>query len=222
MEEVTTWKGQTFTLMVFTGIVVLASIFFILGMLVGRAQGQKVSVADLNPVTKSEVNSAVAESKSESPLYGSAKKEPPAVFERVPAKLEPPVVTASPLKAQPAAAKIQPAPAKSQPAPAKIQPAPAKSQPAPPKPQQERTPEIKTSSANLVNYQIGAVRKPADAEKFLEGVKKRGFRAFIVPPAPSDPNPYFRIQVGPFSDPAEAQETKKKLESAGYQPIARK
>jgi cell division septation protein DedD len=210
MEEVTTWKGQTFTLMVFTGIVVLASIFFILGMLVGRAQGQKVSVADLNPLTKTEVKSAAAENKQELSLYDSAKKEPPAVFERVPTKLEPPAVSPAPAKLQPAAAKPQPAAAKPQPVTAKHQPAP------------ERTPEIKPSSGNLVNYQVAAVRKPSDAEKLLEGVKKKGFRAFIVPPAPGDANPYFRIQVGPFSDPAEAQETKKKLESAGYQPIARK
>ena len=39
MEDQTSWKGHTFTLLVFTGIVVLCSIFFILGMLVGRAQG---------------------------------------------------------------------------------------------------------------------------------------------------------------------------------------
>ena len=45
MEEQTTWKGHTFTLLVFTGIVVLCSIFFILGMLVGRAEGQKVAGA---------------------------------------------------------------------------------------------------------------------------------------------------------------------------------
>ena len=37
------WKGHSFTLLVFTGIVVLSSIFFILGMLVGRSQGQKIA-----------------------------------------------------------------------------------------------------------------------------------------------------------------------------------
>jgi hypothetical protein len=42
MEDQTSWKGHTFTLVVFTGIVVLCSIFFILGMLVGRAQAQKL------------------------------------------------------------------------------------------------------------------------------------------------------------------------------------
>jgi len=45
MEDQTSWKGHTFTLIVFTGIVVLCSIFFILGMLVGRTQGQKLALA---------------------------------------------------------------------------------------------------------------------------------------------------------------------------------
>src|SRR5215510_6804667 len=48
MEDQTSWRGHTFTLLVFTGIVVLCSIFFILGMLVGRAQGQKMAS---NPTT---------------------------------------------------------------------------------------------------------------------------------------------------------------------------
>ena len=40
MEDQASWKSHSFTLLVFTGIVVLCSIFFILGMLVGRTQGQ--------------------------------------------------------------------------------------------------------------------------------------------------------------------------------------
>src|SRR5437899_8886974 len=45
MQDQTSWKSQTFTLLVFAGIVVLCSIFFILGMLVGRNQGQKLAFA---------------------------------------------------------------------------------------------------------------------------------------------------------------------------------
>src|SRR4051794_31442165 len=45
MEETASWKAHSFTLMVFAGIVVLCSIFFILGMLVGRNQGQKMALA---------------------------------------------------------------------------------------------------------------------------------------------------------------------------------
>src|SRR6188768_3733104 len=43
MEEQTSWKGHSFTLLVFGGIVVLCSIFFVLGMLVGRNQGQRMA-----------------------------------------------------------------------------------------------------------------------------------------------------------------------------------
>ena len=45
MEEQTTWKGHSLTLLVFAGIVALCSIFFILGMLVGRQQGQTLSAS---------------------------------------------------------------------------------------------------------------------------------------------------------------------------------
>jgi len=41
--ESPSWKGHSFTLLVFGGIVVLCSIFFVLGMLVGRNQGQRIA-----------------------------------------------------------------------------------------------------------------------------------------------------------------------------------
>jgi len=44
MEDTTTsWKNHSFTLLVFGGIVVLCSIFFVLGMLVGRNQGKGIA-----------------------------------------------------------------------------------------------------------------------------------------------------------------------------------
>jgi|SRR5579884_3151188 len=43
MEEQAAWKGHAFTLMIFVGIVVLCSIFFVLGMLVGRTQSIKMA-----------------------------------------------------------------------------------------------------------------------------------------------------------------------------------
>ena len=44
MEETNpTWKNHSFTLLIFGGIVALCSIFFVLGMLVGRSQGQKIA-----------------------------------------------------------------------------------------------------------------------------------------------------------------------------------
>src|SRR5215467_1950429 len=54
MDDLGSWKSHSFTLLVFTGIVVLCSIFFILGMLVGRTQGQKIAfAAGVNVAAKS-------------------------------------------------------------------------------------------------------------------------------------------------------------------------
>jgi cell division septation protein DedD len=180
MEEQTTWKGHSLTLLVFTGIVVLCSIFFILGTLVGRVQAQKVgSNGAPAHATKIDAKPAV-EDKPDFTFYEAVKKEAPATL-------------------QPAAE-----------SPAKVDPKP------------QAVPETPAKLENLVNYQIGAVRKSADAEKLLNQLKKKGFRSFILAPSSTDRNPFFRVQVGPFADPAEAQNVKKKLESAGYQPILRK
>jgi len=190
MEEQTTWKGHTFTLLVFTGIVVLCSIFFILGMLLGRAQGQKVAAAAPNGAAlKIEAKPAPKEDNPSFTFYDSVKKDDLASLQRVPVNPDPEPVPAAP--------------------PKKVQPAP------------ETSPRA-TIPGNSVNYQVGAMRKTADAEKLLKAVKKKGFRAFIISPRPDDPNPLFRVQVGPFADVLEAQSVKKRLESAGYQPILKK
>ena len=179
MEDQTSWKGHTFTLIVFTGIVVLCSIFFILGMLVGRTQGQKLALAaSVSAAAKSDAARPVPreDSRPDLTFFDSVKKT-----EAEPSSLEPP-----------------PEP--------KIEPAPA-----PP-----------AASSNVVNYQIGALRKSSDADKLLDRLKKKGFRTFMLAPAPDDANPFFRVQVGPFSDRIEAEDAKKKLESEGYQPILKK
>jgi cell division septation protein DedD len=188
MEEQTTWKGHTFTLLVFTGIVVLCSIFFILGTLVGRAQGLKLaSNATAAPASKTDAKPALNEDKPDFTFYDSVKKEQTPALQPVtpdlPPALDPPAKADS---------------------------------------KTDGPPEGRSKLDNLVNYQIGAVRKQADAEKLLSQLKKKGFRAFILAPSAADRNPFFRVQVGPFADPGEAQNMKKKLESAGYQPILKK
>ena len=193
MEDQTSWKAHSFTLLVFTGIVVLCSIFFILGMLVGRTQAQKFAfTASANAASKADAKSASKEeSRPDLTFYDSVKQsESPS--------LEPP----------PAPARIEGvSPVTSN----ATEPEPAASEPKAP-----RAPE------NAFNYQVGAVRKSADADKLLARVKKNGFKAFILAPAADDANPYYRVQVGPFADMLEASEAKKKLESAGYQPILKK
>ena len=165
MQEQTTWKGHAFTLVVFAGIVVLCSIFFILGMLVGRAQGEKIALATVAEAAAE--NAAERESKNggdtpELTFYESVEKNEPAPLEPLP----------------------------------------------PP--------------SNVVNFQIGAFRQPADAEKLLDELMRKGFRGFILAPAPGDPNPLFRVQAGPYNDDGEVQAVKLRLESAGYEPIIKK
>jgi len=192
MEDQTTWKGHSFTLLVFTGIVVLCSIFFILGMLVGRAQGQKFAfAASANAATKADTkDSPNDESRPDLTFYDSVKQSETSSLE-----------APAPLKVEPAA-----------PDPPKV----AEVERPDPAPAPVRVPET------ALNYQIGAMRKSADAEKLLDQVKKKGFKAFILAPGSKEANPFFRIQVGPFASPVEAAEAKKKLESAGYQPILKK
>jgi cell division septation protein DedD len=74
----------------------------------------------------------------------------------------------------------------------------------------------------VVNFQVGAVRKASDAQKLLAGLKKKGFRAYMVEPQKSDSNPLYRVQVGPFADVIEAEQVKKKLEKENYQVYSKK
>ena len=172
MEQQTTWKGHSFTLLVFAGLVVLCSIFFILGMLVGRDQGQKI-VSAAAAAVKPEAKPAPDEDKSDFTFYEAVKKDESALLPPPPTKADPP-------------------------------------------------PEVRSKPGNVINYQITALRKSADADRLLDLLKKKGFRAFILAPAANDPNPFYRVQVGPLADGIEAQNVKKKLESLGYKPILRK
>jgi cell division septation protein DedD len=203
-EDQTTWKGHTFTLLVFTGIVVLCSIFFILGMLVGRQQGQKyASVA--SAAAKTDAKSAPKEDKQDFTFYDSVKKEDQAAFQPAP----------PPPRSDPDPQPEPPAPTRPEPI---KEPAPTPKRP----PIRETDPAPSPTPSNVVNFQVGAVRKASDAQKLLAGLKKKGFRAYMVEPQKGDSNPLYRVQVGPFADVIEAEQVKKKLESLGYQVYSKK
>lgn len=202
--EQLSWKGHAVTLFIFTGIVVLCSIFFILGMLAGRAQGQKLA---------SQAAAAAPASPVPAELPPPVEDEPEFTFDKT-ASEEPPQALQPPVEAP----RLEPAPKPEPEAKPKVEP---KTPPAP-KPAKAADPPPAKRSGGAVNYQVGAVRKSADAERLLAELKKKGFRGFIMAPPPKDPNPFYRVQVGPFADVAEAQPVRKKLESAGYKPILKK
>jgi cell division septation protein DedD len=111
MEETANWKGHSFTLLIFGGIVVLCSIFFILGMLVGRDQGQRL--AQLNVVE--ETAAKLPENSSALPRFEAIVPEEPEGEEELalqppPAPLPEPAVAESVAESVPAIAPV-PAPA---------------------------------------------------------------------------------------------------------------
>src|SRR5262245_40859569 len=101
MEEQTTWKGHSLTLLVFAGIVVLCSIFFNLGTTVGRHQGQKIaSITTAEAATtKPDAAAEPIEEKPELTFFNSVEKEKPGpALEPVP---DPPAPREAPPKPEP-------------------------------------------------------------------------------------------------------------------------
>jgi len=180
MEEQTSWKGHAFTLMIFGGIVVLCSIFFVLGMLVGRTQTVKIgTVAAAEAAAKAQPKEAPHEDKPDLTFYESVEKNK------------------------------QPAPALSAPPPA-------------PKPREDPPPaKAAASPANTINLQVAALKKQSDAEKQVEDLRKKGFRAFILSPSSDDTSPFYRVQIG-ASDQIEAESLRQQLEAAGIKAIIKK
>jgi cell division septation protein DedD len=203
-EDQTTWKGHTFTLLVFAGIVVLCSIFFILGMLVGRQQGQKYA-SGAGAAAKNDAKAAPKDDTQDFTFYDSVKREDQTALQPAPPRS----------KAYPDPEPEPPAPTRGEPV-KKPEPA-SKRAPAP-----EAAHGTSPAPSNVVNWQVGAVRKLSEAQRLLRELKKKGFRAFILDPAKGDSNPLYRVQVGPFADVIEAEEVKKKLEALKYQVYSKK
>ena len=214
MDEQVTWKGQSFTLLVFGGIVFLCSIFFVLGMLVGRGQGK--SAAELSKGTdaakSAEKDSSPPDSKPTNSAYESiavgkeANKESNSAEARVP----------EPVKSRPASSEKSPSPDKPAKATAKTEPAkPPASAAAPPK---SATPKTAASSpVKMIYLQVNAVGSETAAKKQVAELHKAGFTSVIMDGGGA--KPLYKVQVGPFATNAEADTAKRKLEALGYMPI---
>ena len=67
--------------------------------------------------------------------------------------------------------------------------------------------------------QVAAVSKQEDADALVEALKGHGYSALIATPT-SDK--LYHVQVGPFTDIKDAEGTRAKLVSDGYNPILKK
>jgi DedD protein len=68
--------------------------------------------------------------------------------------------------------------------------------------------------------QVAAVSKQDDAQALVDALKKKQYAAFATNTSPSDK--FYHVQVGPFADVKDAEATRAKLVSDGYNPILKK
>src|SRR5215510_13319450 len=172
-EESTSWKSHGFTLLIFGGIVVLCSIFFVLGMLVGRNQGHKIAelAAAGNTGRKAQTQPAGDDLKLD--YYAETTEEKPDL------KLQP--------APDPPARPDPPAPAAKQAAPARPPASAPTSKPKPPDPEPE------------IYLQIAATRDAKQADLERKKVVLKGFKAKVVS-TEQDKVQWHRVYVGPYKE----------------------
>jgi DedD protein len=196
MEEQVSWKGQSFTLLVFTGLVFLCSIFFVLGMLVGRGQGLRAA--------KTAVQNEEKKSASAPLITNPPEQNKPSIasFQGVETgKPKSSIPNQDPLPDPPAAKP----PARPEP---EIVAAPEK-------------PALKPIiSEKMFFIQVAALEKETAARVEQEKLQKQGFATLIS--SGGGPNKLFHVQVGPFSNASDAESAKRKLEGLGYKTLTKK
>lgn len=78
---------------------------------------------------------------------------------------------------------------------------------------------VAAPSLNGYYVQVAAVSKQEDAEALVDALKKKQYAAFSTN---ASADKLFRVQIGPFGDIKEAEATRAKLVSDGYNPILKK
>lgn len=83
------------------------------------------------------------------------------------------------------------------------------------------TPDNK-AAANGGSYmvQVAAVTRQEDAEILVNALRKKQYPVFLVANLPGDA--LFHVQVGPFSDPKDAEAMRNRLVGDGYNAIVKK
>lgn len=80
--------------------------------------------------------------------------------------------------------------------------------------------DTKNASAGSYMVQVAAVSKQEDADILVNALRKKQYPVFVVSNVPGDS--LFHVQVGPFSDPKEAEAMRSRLAGDGYNAIVKK
>ncbi len=102
--------------------------------------------------------------------------------------------------------------------PQPVQPPPT-AKPAQPLPAKTPAPESTSAVAAGMTVQVAAVSRREDAEVLQDALRRKQYPVLITT-APSDK--LFHVQIGPFSDPKEAETTRSRLQADGYNSILKR
>ena len=194
--EITLGTGKMIAL--FFGLVALNGAFFGMGYSLGRA-GTRPTLAGVDqPQSASAVALRPSAMKSGS---GASQGSDNLTFYKAVEQKDP---------AQPTASEQTPPAAKDAPAPAAADPKASDAAP--------DAAAVLSSASYFV--QVAAVSKQDDAQALVDALKKKQYAAFTANTSPTDK--LFHVQVGPFTDVKDAEATKAKLVSDGYNPILKK
>jgi len=91
--------------------------------------------------------------------------------------------------------------------------------PAQPPPSKTPAPENSPAVASGMMVQVAAVSRREDAEVLQDALRRKQYPVLIIT-VPSDK--LFHVQIGPFSDPKEAETTRSRLQGDGYNPILKR
>jgi DedD protein len=191
--EITLGTGKMLAL--FFGLVALCAVFFGLGFSLGRGSAHSTMASD-QPSTQGTAPTL----RPSAMKSGGAQAQPGegmTFYKAVEQKDANPQLTAS--DSAPAATKDA-----------------AKDATDPSKPPDPMT--ISAGSGYFV--QVAAVSKQDDAQALVDALKKKQYAAFSSNASSTDK--FFHVQVGPFGDIKDAEATKAKLVSDGYNPILKK
>jgi len=67
--------------------------------------------------------------------------------------------------------------------------------------------------------QVAAMARQSDAVALAQALQQKRFPAFVLPPGADR---YYRVQVGPYTDPQSADLARQRLESQGFKAITRR
>jgi cell division septation protein DedD len=213
MEETTTsWKNHSFTLLIFGGIVVLCSIFFVLGMLVGRNQGQQIAEMRFAEDKKNKPVS-VAGSDDLKLNYYVETTEPKADLRLQP---EPPAaepgIAAAPVKSGSSSTPNRSDTPSTKPPAADKTSATAK---ATPKPAAAKTPAPTSKDTYL---QVLATKNEKQAKAELKKVQSKGFPKALIMEVTLKNERWHRVMVGPYKE-SEVSLAQSDLKAKGYKDV---